>query len=111
MSNIINKWGIFTNDKRVDKMKAFLKKLLSTLIMTAVCVYFAYVLIGQEIQLQKLNDEIDLYQAKLDEANMKTEELKATKSIINTDEYIENYAREKLGLVMPYETIFVDANI
>ncbi len=83
-------------------MKEFFKKLLSTLLVTAVCIYFASVLISQEIEQ---------YQAKLDEANMKTEELKETKNMINTDEYIENYAREKLGLVMPYETIFVDASI
>ena len=95
----------------MDKMKEFFKKLLSTLLVTCVFVYFAYVLIDQEIQLQRLSEEIGLYQVKLDEANMKTEELKETKKIINTDEYIENYAREKLGLVMPYETIFVDASI
>lgn len=92
-------------------MKEFFQKLLSTLLVTCVFVYFAYVLIDQEIQLQRLSEEIELYQAQLDEANMKTEELKETKKIINTDEYIENYAREKLGLVMPYETIFVDASI
>ncbi len=92
-------------------MKEFFQKLLSTLLITSVFVYFAYVLIDQEIQLQRLSEEIEQYQVKLDEANMKTEELKETKNIINTDEYIENYAREKLGLVMPYETIFVDASI
>ena len=92
-------------------MKEFFKKLLSTLLVTAVCIYFASVLISQEMQLNKLSQEIEQYQAKLDEANMKTEELRETKNIINTDEYIENYAREKLGLVMPYETIFVDASI
>ena len=77
-------------------MKEFFKKLLSTLLVTCVLVYFAYVLIDQEIQLQRLSEEIEQYQVKLDEANMKTEELKETKKIINTDEYIENYAREKL---------------
>jgi cell division protein FtsB len=95
----------------MDKMKEFFKKLLSTLLVTCVFVYFAYVLIDQEIQLQRLSEEIEQYQVKLDEANMKTEELKEIKNMINTDEYIENYAREKLGLVMPYETIFVDASI
>ena len=29
---------------------------------------------------------------------------------ISTDEYIESVAREKLGLVKPYETVYIDAN-
>lgn len=92
-------------------MKEFLKKLLSTLAVTAVCLYFACVLIEQEMQLNELSSEIEAYQAQLDEANMRTEELRETKNIINTDEYIEKYAREKLGLVMPYEIVFVDASV
>ena len=47
----------------------------------------------------------------IDEATIKTEELEETKGKINSDEYIEAYAREKLGLVMPYEIIFVDASL
>ena len=29
---------------------------------------------------------------------------------ISSDEYIESVAREKLGLVKPYETVYVDSN-
>ena len=42
---------------------------------------------------------------------MRHEQLLETKKNINSDEYIEEVAREKLGLVMPYEIIFVDASI
>lgn len=92
-------------------MKIFFTKLLSTLAVTSLLCYAAVVLITQERQLKSLDDEIERYSLLIDEATMKTEELKETKNKINTDEYIENYAREKLGLVMPYEIIFVDASL
>ena len=75
-------------------MKTFFTKLLSTLAITSLIVYAAFVLVEQEKQLNNL-----------------TEELEETKGKINSDEYIEAYAREKLGLVMPYEIIFVDASL
>lgn len=91
-------------------MKDFLRKLCSTLIITVLVLYAFYVLIDQQKQFKHLDEETYKYQALLDEAKMKNEELKQVKSKINTDEYIEEYAREKLGLVMPYEIIFVDAS-
>lgn len=92
-------------------MKIFFTKLLSTLALTSLLCYATVVLINQEKQLKNLDDEIERYSLLIDEATMKTEELKETKNKINTDEYIESYAREKLGLVMPYEIIFVDASL
>ena len=92
-------------------MKKFFSKLLSTLIITFMFFYAGYVLINQEKQLRDLDKEINKYQALLDEATIRTEELEEVRSKINTDEYIEAYAREKLGLVMPYEIIFVDASV
>ena len=92
-------------------MKDFFYNMLSTLLITGLVFYMGTVLINQEKELNKIEEETKHYQALLDEANMKTEELRETKSRINTDEYIEEYAREKLGLVMPYEVIFVDASI
>ena len=41
----------------------------------------------------------------------KNEQLKNTKAKISSKEYVEEIAREKLGLVMPNEIVFVDANL
>ncbi len=92
-------------------MKIFFKKLLTSLVATALVLYAGRILIEQEKELRELEQEKSNYRAMLDEAKMKTEELNEIKSKINTDEYIEEYAREKLGLVMPYEIIFVDASV
>ncbi len=92
-------------------MKNFFTRLLSTLAITSLVVYATMVLVEQEKQLNNLDNEIERYSMLIDEATIRTEELEEIKSKINSDEYIENYAREKLGLVMPYEIIFVDASL
>lgn len=92
-------------------MRIFLRKLLTSLVATALVLYAGRVFIEQEKELRELELEKSNYRAMLDEAKMKTEELNEIKSKVNTDEYIEECAREKLGLVMPYEIIFVDASI
>lgn len=92
-------------------MKKFLGKLLSTIVIITLLFYSGCVFIKQENQIRDLNREKERYAGLIDEASLKNEELKETKSKINSDEYIEAYAREKLGLVMPYEIVFVDASI
>lgn len=49
-------------------------------------------------------------QAKVEEEIVINEELKRQKEILDTDEYIEKVAREKLGMVKPGEKIFIDIN-
>ena len=92
-------------------MKIFFKRLATTIVVMGLLLYAGCVFVEQENQMKNLNKEKQKYASLIDEAKLKSEELKETKSRINTDEYIEQYAREKLGLVMPYEIIFVDASI
>ena len=56
-------------------MKTFFTKLLSTLAITSLIVYAAFVLVEQEKQLNNLDDEIKRYSMLIDEATIKTEEL------------------------------------
>ena len=92
-------------------MGKFLSKLFTTLAIIGVLLYVGCVFIEQEKQIKNLNKEKEKYASLIDEASLKTEELKEIKEKMNTNEYIEQYAREKLGLVMPYEIIFVDASL
>ncbi|MBQ9279479.1 MAG: septum formation initiator family protein [Clostridia bacterium] len=92
-------------------MRKFFGRLLATLTVMGLLFYAGCVLIEQEKQMKSINNEKEKYASLIDEASLRTEELKEIKAKINTDEYIEQYAREKLGLVMPYEIIFVDASI
>lgn len=92
-------------------MKKFFKKLAYTLTLTAFFVYGVYTMAEQQKELNSIKDETGKYAALLEEATMEYEQLLETKENINSDSYIEEVAREKLGLVMPYEIIFVDASI
>ena len=62
-------------------------------------------------------DKLSSYRLGLDLAKhlvstiKKNEQLVITKNSISSDKYIEEVAREKLGLVLPSEIIFVNANI
>lgn len=88
-----------------------LKKLFATLVVTATFVYMGYILINQQIELNKLNDEIASYNREIQEEQLETEKLNDTLASLSEDEYMEEVARERLGLVMPTEIIFMDASI
>ena len=89
----------------------FLKELFVTLAVTAFFIYMGYILINQQVRINQLNNEIAQCNREIQEANLKTEELNDTLASISEDEYMEEVARERLGLVMPSEIIFMDASI
>lgn len=72
--------------------------------------YFVYTLVDQQIQINKYNSQIEMYRADIKSKTELTDYYNKQKGSIQTDEYIENVARETLGYVKPYEKIFVDAN-
>lgn len=72
--------------------------------------YFVYTLVDQQIQINKYNSQIEMYRADIKSKTELTDYYNKQKGSIQTDEYIENVARETLGYVKPYEKIFIDAN-
>lgn len=94
-----------------EKMKKFFKKLAYTLTLILVFGYGIFTIIEQQLELDEIKAEKEKYIALYESEEMKYEQLLETKKNINSDSYIEEVAREKLGLVMPYEIIFEDASI
>ena len=92
-------------------MKVFLKKLFYTLMFIAFFSYGVYTIAEQQIAINNLRTEKEKYTSLCENEEMQYEKLVETKQKLSSDEYIEEVAREKLGLVMPYEIIFVDASI
>ena len=88
-----------------------LKKLAITLCTICLFMYMSYILINQQVKLNELSDEIAYYNRELQEENLETEKLNNTIASMSEDEYMEEVARERLGLVMPTEIIFMDASI
>jgi len=60
------------------------------------------------IENGKKKAEIELIETKIVEQTFENNELKKVIESGNQDEYIERIAREKLGLVMPDERVFVN---
>lgn len=97
-----------TKKKCVKRKK---KKIsLFNVLVFAFVVYFVYTICEQQIQINNYDSKIETYKADIESKEQLVEYYKSKKTNIETDEYIEEVARENLGYVKPYEKIFVDAN-
>lgn len=86
-------------------------KLLKTILITAVMMYTGLTVFKQEAAFNRYDSEIEKYERLIEEEKLKNEQLVSTRTKISSREYVEEIAREKLGLVMPNEIVFVDANL
>lgn len=62
----------------------------------------------QKPQLEKYNAEIAMLEEKIVEEKERQNEIDDLSTKVNTDEYIEKIATEKLGLIKSNATIFYD---
>lgn len=69
--------------------------------------YIGYILVSQQIAINRVNNDIQKYA----EQNKKVEDsnsyLKDQIQFAQTDEFKEKIAREKIGLIMPGETMYI----
>ncbi len=88
------------------------KKKINIIHMCFVCfaIYFVYTVFQQQLQINKYNSQIEMYESEIGSKNSLVEYYNNQKNNINSDEYIEQVARETLGYVKPYEKVFIDAN-
>lgn len=87
-------------------MKKKLK--INRFIIIAVLIYFVYTCISQQQTLNTYEKEAAAYQNEIIEAQEETAELQDIKNNLNSTEYIEQVAREKLGMYLPNEQVFID---
>lgn len=92
-------------------MNKVAKKLLKTITVIAVIIYTCLTIFKQEGAFNKYDAEIVKYERLIEQEKLKNEQLRNTKVKISSREYVEEIAREKLGLVMPNEIVFVDASL
>ena len=79
-------------------------------ILIAVIVYALFTFINQQTKLNSYSKDISYYNTQIEELKGKKEELLATQENVNSEEYIEKIAREKLDMYLPNETVYIDAN-
>ena len=73
-----------------------------------VAVYVIYTLITQQKKINEYTGEQEIYINQIAEEKINNERLLQTKASVNSTEYIENIAREKLGMYLPNERVYYD---
>lgn len=86
------------------------KKILKVIIILIVLSYFIYVLIKQQTTLNSYKTEQDYVSSQIQDQQEYKNELADMEANINSDEYIEQIARDKLDMYLPNERVYVDAN-
>lgn len=89
---------------RNQKMKNLLKKVLILIFI----IYFIYTIISQQKTLNAYAQEKESVNDQIDVAEETQAELTEMKENINSDEYIEQIAREKLEMYYPNERVYID---
>lgn len=79
-------------------------------ILIVALVFFSITFVKQQFQINEYNVQISSIEQDIAEAKEKTVKLKAVEDKVNDSEYIEEIARTELGLVKPYEKIFIDVD-
>ena len=79
-------------------------------ILVVALVLFSITFVKQQFQINEYDVQINSIEQDIATAKEKVEQLKSVQDKVNDDEYIEQVARNELGLVKPYEKIFIDVD-
>jgi cell division protein FtsB len=89
-------------------MRKVKKFRFGTVILLMLFVYLAYTAVGQQKILFAKKIEMDKVQNKVSDELKTNDDLKKQQKMLNSDEYNEKVARDKLGMVKQNEKVFVD---
>ena len=87
------------------------KKLYKNLLIILVLAYAIFTLANQQKVLNQYNKNCKELASKIEEQQKYNGELVAEKENVDSKEFIEQMAREKLGMYYPNEKIYVDTGI
>lgn len=85
-----------------------LKKFYINILIVILLIYAIFVIISQQTKLNAYAESQAYYSSKIVEAKKYQEELNEKKNNVNSEEYIEEMAREKLDMFLPNERVYVD---
>lgn len=83
-------------------------KLLKKLVFVAVLIYAIITFIKQQKILNTYDEQEKKLKTQITEAKEYQDKLNEEKSNVNSPEYIEAIAREKLDMYLPNERVYVD---
>lgn len=89
-------------------MKKDKKSTIGVLILLVIFLYLSYTAVNQQKLLYAKGLELDRMEDKIEYETELNAELSKENEMIQSDEYIEKIAREKLGMVKRNERVYVD---
>lgn len=91
-------------------MKKFLKtnRIYKKLFFIAISIYVVFIFISQQKTLNSYANEQKYYAKQIEEQNDYQTSLVDMKENVNSPEYIEQIAREKLDMYLPNERVYID---
>lgn len=84
------------------------KSIFVKIAFVGVIAYVLYILVDQQNNINSLKKEQISYQAQIEDQESYKESLLRTKESVNSEEFIEEIAREKLDMYLPNERVFID---
>lgn len=81
---------------------------ISRFVLVGVILYFMYVCINQQQSMDSYEKEAANYKSEIAAAQKENEKLQHIKDNVNSEEYIEDVARQKLGMYLPNERVYID---
>ena len=87
-----------------------MKKIYKNVIIAIFLIYFVVTLVSQQKTLNQYSSEAEIYAKQLETATEENKDLNKTKEDVDSTEYIEQMAREKLDMYLPNERVYIDIN-
>lgn len=85
-------------------------KLFKKIVLIASFCYVAVILINQQKTINSYNAQQEYYATKIKEAQAYNQTLEKEKQNLNSNDYIEKIAREKLNMYAANERVYIDIN-
>ena len=85
------------------------KKLYKRLLILAVILYASFTLINQQKELNQYNKNNKELSSQIEEEKNNNQKLLAEKENVDSKEFIEETAREKLDMYYPNEKVYIDS--
>ncbi len=87
-----------------------MKKIYKRLLLLGTILYVVFTLINQQKMLDSYQTQQVAYEEKIQEEKDKNVELLSIQENVNSTEYIEEIAREKLDMYLPNERRYIDVS-
>ena len=84
------------------------QKIYKKLIILVIGLYFIFTLINQQTTLNQYNQDAKELSQKIEVEEQNKEDLAKKKEDVNSLEFIEQTAREKLDMYYPNERVYID---